>query len=351
MSAAVRNLVYIGTYTRSGRSQGIEAFDWDATSGALTHLSTTDMADPSFLAFDPTRQLLFAVSEGRGLDGGAVASFRIDPSNGQLTWLSQQPTGGGEPCHLTTNPSGRWLIVANHEQGSVAVLPVDADGRLAPMSDLRQHNGSGPGPTQEGTHAHFVTFDPTGERVLVNDKGIDQVVIYRLRDGRLEPAEPPFGQLHAGAAPRHLSFHPNGRYAYVNGEADMTITAFAYDRGALRELQVLPTMPENANRDGCSTAQILVEPSGSFVYVSNRGHDSIAQFAIDKNTGLLTSLGNVPTQGRTPRNFAIDPSGKRLYAANQESDTIVQFAIEGDGTLAPTGNLTEVGAPVCIVFR
>src|SRR6266511_2425104 len=190
-----------------------------------------------------------------------------------------------------------------------------------------------------------------GRARACNDKGIDQVVIYRLRDGRLEPAEPPFGQLHAGAAPRHLSFHPNGRYAYVNGEADMTITAFAYDRGALRELQVLPTMPENANRDGCSTAQILVEPSGSFVYVSNRGHDSIAQFAIDKNTGLLTSLGNVPTQGRTPRNFTIDPSGKRLYAANQESDTIVQFAIGGDGTLAPTGNVTEVGAPVCIVFR
>jgi 6-phosphogluconolactonase len=346
----VPNFVFVGTYTRSGRSRGIHTFDYDVDSGKLTHLTTTDLLDPSFLAFDPTRQWLFSVSEGMGAEGGQVASFRIVYETGALERLGIQPTGGGEPCHLTTDPSGQWLIVANHEHGSVAVLPIDGEGRLGPLSDLRQHEGSGPGPTQTGPHAHFVTFDPSGERLLVADKGIDQVVAYHLRDGRLVPADPPFGRLHAGAAPRHISFHPNGRFVYVNGEADMTITAFSYVDGAFEELQVRPTIPADASRDRCSTAQILVHPSGRFVYVSNRGHDSIAQFAIDQSTGRLTALGNVSTLGQTPRNFAFNPSGTRLYAANQGSDSIVEFDVGDDGRLEPTGAVTSVGAPVCVLF-
>jgi len=343
---------YVGTYTRSGRSEGIYVFDWDEASGVLTRASSIAENDPSFLAFDPSGQFLFAVSEGDGLDGGEAVSFRLDDSTGGLTRLSRQKTGGGEPCHLTADPSGRWLIVVNHEHGSVATFPIDADGLLQPRTDLRQHHGSGPGPTQTGPHAHFVTFDPGQERVLVTDKGIDQVVRYRLDPevGMLRPDDPPFGRLHAGAAPRHLSFHPSGRFAYVNGEADMTITAFSYPD--FDELQVLPTIPDDAPREGCSTAQIVVEPGGRFVYVSNRGHDSIAMFAIDAESGRLAPLGNVSTQGRTPRNFNVDPTGQRMYVANQGSDTIVQFNINQDsGVLEPTGSVTEVGAPVCIVFR
>jgi 6-phosphogluconolactonase len=343
---------YVGTYTRSGRSEGIHVFDWDETSGALRRVHTAPESDPSFLAFDPSGQFLFAVSEGDGLDGGEAVSFRLDDSTGALTPLSRQKTGGGEPCHLTINPSGRWLLVVNHEHGSVATFPVDADGVLRPRSDLRQHHGSGPGPTQAGPHAHFVTFDPPRERVLVCDKGIDQVVRYRLDTevGMLRPDDPPFGRLHAGAAPRHLAFHPSGRFAYVNGEADMTITAFSYPD--FEELDVLPTVPDDANREGCSTAQIMVEPGGRFVYVSNRGHDSIAMFSIDQDDGRLTPRGNVPTRGRTPRNFNIDPTGTRMYVANQGSDTIVQFSIDQtSGALEPTGEVAEVGAPVCIVFR
>ncbi len=346
VSVPLANLVFVGTYTRSGRSRGIHTLSFDSASGALSPVAVTELEDPSFLAFDPSRQLLFSVIEGRGRDGGAVASLRIE-DDGRLTQLSQQPTGGGEPCHLCTDPSGRWLIVANHEHGSVAVFPIGADGRLEPMSDLRQHHGSGPGPTQAGPHAHFVTFDPAGERVLVCDKGIDQVLLYHLRDRALDPADMPSGRLHPGAAPRHLSFHPNGRFVYVNGEADMTITAFSYADGKLEDLQVLSTLPDSADRTGCSTAQILVEPTGRYVYVSNRGHDSITQFAIDPDTGWLTWVRNVPTQGRTPRNFTIDPSGQRLFVANQESDNIVEFTLE----LEPTGNVTQVGAPVCILFR
>ena len=355
VDATTRNLVYVGTYTRSGRSQGIHVFQQDPLNGQLVLVQSIAEVDPSFLTFDPRRRFLFAVSEGLGLAGGAVASFKVDSSTGQLSPLSHQPSLGGEPCHLCCDPTGRWVLVANHEHGSVVVLPVDADGRLGPVSDFQQHVGSGPGPTQAGPHAHWVDFDLPGRRVLVADKGIDKVMIYRLDadTGRLVPNEPAFGLLHAGAAPRHLAFHPSGRYAYVNGEADMTITAFSYDdeRGALGQLQVLSTLPEGGPRDGCSTAEIVVDPAGRFVYVSNRGHDSIAIFGIDPATGLLTAVGHTPTQGRTPRNIAIDPTGTFLYAANQDSDTIVHFRIDHQrGQLIPTGDVTQVGAPVCILF-
>jgi 6-phosphogluconolactonase len=349
------NLVYVGSYTRSGHSEGIHIFQRDPATGKLSHLQTVPGTDPSFLAFDPSRRFLFAVSEGLGLDGGGVVSFAIDPSTGGLTQLSQQPTVGGEPCHLTCDPTGRWLVVVNHEHGSVVVFPVLPDGRLGPRSDFQQHVGSGPGPTQAGPHAHFVSFDPPGRHVLVADKGIDKVMIYQLDTsaGKLVPNDPPFGVMHSGAAPRHLAFHPNGRYLYVNGEADMTITAFSYDdqAGALSELQVLPTLPAGADREGVSTAQIMVEPSGGFVYVSNRGHDTIAIFAIDQASGRLTAVGHASTLGKTPRNFNIEPSGTYLYAGNQNSNTIVQFRIDhATGQLVPTGEVTPAGAPVCIIF-
>lgn len=352
---APSNLLYVGSYTRSGRSDGIHVFGHDPATGKLTHRSSIHAIDPSFLAFDPTRRFLFAVSEGLGREQGAVASFEIDSRTGDLTWLSEQPTGGGEPCHLCVDPAGGWLLVVNHEHGSVAVFPIDQSGRLGPASDQRQHMGFGPGPTQQGPHAHHVTFDPLGRRVLVTDKGIDQVVVYQFDGaaGKLIPNDPPFGQVHAGAAPRHLAFAPSGRYAYVNGEADMTLAVFDYDpeTGAMHEIQALPTLPSTAHPPGCSTAEVRVHPSGRFVYVSNRGHDSIACFAVDQATGRISPRGHVSTLGRTPRNFTIDPSGRRLYVGNQESDVVVHFDLDLEtGRLMATGDVTEVGAPVCLLF-
>jgi len=352
------NLVYVGTYTRAGEAEGIYVFRRDPESGALTQLHVIPDRDPSFLAFDPSKHFLFAVNEHREFAGegfGFAASYAIDQETGNLTFLSRQSTQGGEPCHLTTDPTGSHLFVANHEHGSVAVLPINPDGTLEPLSDLQQHHGSGPGPTQQGPHAHFTRFDPPGQRLLVCDKGIDKVMIYRLdaEAGKLVPADPPYAELHSGAAPRHISFHPGGRFAYVNGEADMTITAFSYDPegGVFTELHYLSTLPEGTTGERLSTAQIMVEPSGNYVYVSNRGHNTIAIFSINQETGRLTAVGHASTEGETPRNFNIDPSGTFLYAANQNSNTIVQFRIDHEtGRLQATGNVTQVGAPVCFLF-
>lgn len=352
------NLVYVGTYTRAGRAEGIYLFRHDPASGRLTQLGVVPERDPSFLALDPSKRFLYAVVEHREFAGeglGLAAAYAIDQDTGALRLLNRQSTHGGEPCHLTTDPSGRYLIVANHEHGSVAVLPIDPDGSLRPASHVEQHVGSGPGPTQQGPHAHFVTLDPPRQRLLVADKGIDKVMIYRLdaEVGKLVPADPPSASLHSGAAPRHIAFHPNGRFVYVNGEADMTVTAFAYDGegGVLEELHHLSTLPTGAAAERLSTAQILVHPSGRYVYVSNRGHDSIAIFAIDQETGRLAPAGHAATGGNTPRNFAFDPSGTFLYAANQNSDTIVHFRVDAEtGQLTPTGDVTAVGAPVCILF-
>jgi 6-phosphogluconolactonase len=353
-----KNLVYVGTYTEPPRrGEGIYVFRRDPASGALERLRVVgDVVNPSFLCFDPSHRFLFAVNETReygGRETGAASSFAIGEDGG-LTYLSKQPTEGGDPCHLITDPSGRCLIVANHESGTVGVLPIRAEGRLAQPSDVRQHRGSGPGPTQKSPHAHFVALDPAG-RVLVCDKGIDKVMIYRLdaAAGKLIANDPPYGTLHAGAAPRHISFHPSGRYAYVNGEADMTLTAFAYDpaTGTMTELHYLSTLPEGADVPRRSTAQCVVHPSGKFVYVSNRGHHSIAIFAIDQATGRISAVGHQPSGGETPRNFQIDPEGRFLYAANQDSHNVVVFAIDQEtGKLTPTGHEVEVGSPVCVIF-
>jgi 6-phosphogluconolactonase len=349
------NLAFIGTYTRGGRSEGIQVFSYQPETGRLTFRSSVEGRDPSFLVFDPTRRFLFATSEGLTDDTGAVVSYAIDSTSGALTQISRQPTGGGEPCHLAPDPTGRFLLVANHLNGSVTVFPVDDDGRIAPASHFRQHTGSGPGPTQQGPHAHHVTFDPAGQRVLLTDKGIDQVVVYRLdvATGELVPNDPPFGQIHAGAAPRHLAFGRDGTFAYVNGEADMTLSTCTYDAatGTLTEVQVASTLPDEADAEGFSTAEVAVDPTGRFVYVSNRGHHSIAAFDIDQSTGHVTPAGHVSTGGKTPRHFAIHPSGARVYVANQDSDTIVEFDVDPrSGQLTPTGQVTEVGAPVCILF-
>ena len=348
--------VYIGTYTR-GKSEGIYLYYMDKSTGVLEFASAAGgIENPAFLAIHPQQRYLYAVNEvGQfaGKPGGAVSAFAIDPETGELTLLNQQSSQGPGPCHLSVDHTGQFVLIANYSGGSVAILPIDSDGKLGEATDFVQHEGSSVNPRrQEKPHAHSIMVDESNRYAFVPDLGMDKIMIYRLNltEGKLEPNDEPWAKIKAGAGPRHFDFHPNGKYAYVINELDNTLIAFAYDaaRGTLREMQTVSTLPEDFS--GTSyCADVHVSPSGKFVYGSNRGHDSIAIFEIDEDTGRLTCVGYEPTQGKMPRNFAIDPTGAFLLAANQDSDNVVVFRIDRQtGSLKSTGSMIEVPKPVCV---
>jgi 6-phosphogluconolactonase len=352
--------VYVGTSTEPGGAEGIYVYRMDPTTGALTRLHTiSGLNSPTWVALHPTRPFLYAVErqvDEEGLRTGAVTAFAIDESSGALAVLNRKPSCGVSPPYVSVHPSGHFAFCANYGSGHVASLPIREDGHLGDAVTIILHEGSSVHPQrQTGPHAHFISPDPSGNYVLACDLGLDKVMIYRVNQssGALMPNDPPFAQLQPGAGTRHLAFHPSGRHVYVINEIDSTIGAFAYDpgRGAMTHLQTISTLP--AGFDGTShTAQIVVHPNGRFVYGSNRGHDSIAIFAVDQLDGTLTPAGHVPTQGRTPRNFNLDPSATFLYAANQNGNTIVTFRVDAQtGALTPTGQVTENPGPTCIVFR
>jgi 6-phosphogluconolactonase len=304
----------------------------------------------------PDKQFLLAVNEVNDFGGkssGAVSSFAIDDVRKSLTFQNQQPTHGAAPCHLAIDATGRYVVSANYGGGSVSVHPIRENGMLGVATDFIQHQGSSINPQrQQGPHAHSANIDAQNRFVLVCDLGIDRVLIYELdlNEGKLRPnAAQPWARVKSGAGPRHLDFHPNGEIVYVLNEIGSTITTFAWDaeRGTLTEIDSISTLPEDfTERNG--TADIHVHPSGKFVYSSNRGHDSIAMFAV-KDDGSLAPMGYTPTGGKTPRNFAIDPTGQYLLAANQNTDNIVVFTIDPkNGKLTPTGHVIHVPTPVCI---
>lgn len=358
LRGAMTTNVYVGTYTGDGQATGLGVFRLDPASGALDHVQTVPGLDsPTFLALHPDRPLLYAVErqvDQPGLETGAITAFAVDPQAGTLELLNRQPSGGVSPCYVSVHPSGRFVFGANYGSGQVTSVPVEGDGRLGTPVGVVQHEGSGPEPRrQEGPHAHSIVPDPGGRFVLSCDLGIDRVLVYRLGpDGALLPNSPPAGIANPGSGPRHLAFHPSRRSVYVVNELDSTVTVYAYDgeRGTLENRQSVSTLPPDfSGRSHC--AQIIVHPSGRFVYASNRGHDSIAVFAVDEGSGELTPLGQTSTEGRTPRNFNVDPTGSLLLAGNQDSGTIVPFRIDAvNGALTPTGRVTETPAPVCIVF-
>jgi 6-phosphogluconolactonase len=294
------------------------------------------------------------VADFQGKKAGAVSAFSVDPGTGKLALLNQQSSGGGGPCFVSTDTAGKHAFVANYGGGSVACLPIESDGRLREASAFVQHQGQGPTPRQKQPHAHSIKPDPTGRFVMAADLGLDKLLVYRfdVAGGKLDPHDPPAGVLAPGSGPRHFAFHPGGKFAYVINEMKSTVTTFAYDagRGALTEVQTVPTLPDGFAGNN-STAEIVVHPSGKFVYGSNRGHDSIAAFSIDGQSGRLTPAGHEPTGGKTPRNFNIDPTGTWLLAANQNSATVVVFKIDpATGKLTPTGTVANIPSPVCVKF-
>lgn len=357
--SSVKQRVYFGTYSRDTKSKGIYVADVDQSAGKLSAARLAAESDnPSFLAIHPNGKFLYAVCEVTDFGGtrsGCVAAYSIDSSNGQLTLLNQQSTKGGAPCHLVVDRSGRCVLSANYVGGSVCVHPLDAGGKLREASSFVQHQGmSANAKRQEAPHAHSINVDPANRFAFAADLGLDRVVSYHFDAERGTLAANPSGgvRLKPGAGPRHFAFRPDGRFAFTNNEIHSTVTALSYDAesGTLTEVNTLSTLP-TGYRDGNSTAECLVHPTGNFVYVSNRGHDSIAIFAVAGDTGRLRYIGNEPTQGKTPRNFSIDPTGTLLLAENQGSDTVVVFRIDADtGKLSATGGTIEVPSPVCAKF-
>lgn len=344
--------VYFGTYT-GPQSKGIYCYTLNMTTGALTpHGVTEGVVNPSFLALHPTRPLLFAVAEvSRFGDApaGGVAAFQIDPASGQLKLLNTQNSGGTGPCYLSVDPTGTHVLVANYGGGSVACLPIDPTGRLQPACTFIQfHSDAKP-------HAHAITPDPTGQFAIATDLGLNQIRVfaYDATNGKLTANDPPFVSLPTGTGPRHFTFHPNGKWCYVINELNSTLNAFAWNAqtGTLTPFDHLATIPTDFH-DRNDTAHIAVHPSGRWLYGSNRGHDSIAVFRIDPDTGKLTGIGFEPTRGRTPRHFNIDPTGTFLLAANQKSDNVQVFRIDAQtGLLTPIGQPVPIPSPVCVVFR
>ena len=351
--------VYFGTFT-DRQSKGIYRSTMNAATGALSQPElVAQVPSPSFLALHPNHRFMYSVNEVDRFDGrhtGSISAFAIDPASGQLTLLNQAPSGGAGPTHIAIDRTGQLVLVANYAGGSVAALPIQFDGRVSDPAAVDQHRGKGTDPARQGEpHAHCVNFDPANRFALSADLGLDKVFVYHVdpRAGTIAANNPPFASVAAGSGPRHLAFGRSGREVYVTNEMACTVTAFHYDpnRGSLVEFQSISTLPEDFQGQK-STAEIMVHPSGKFLYVSNRGDaNSIALFSIDRQTGKLTAVDHTSTQGRTPRSFGIDPAGTWFLAANQDTDNVVVFRIDpATGKLKPTGVNLHVPTPVCVTF-
>jgi 6-phosphogluconolactonase len=353
-------LLFVGTYTNTkAASKGIYVCRYNASSGQLLSLGVAaEIPNPSYLAVDPTHKFLYAVNElenYKGEKSGAVTAFSIDRKTGKLRKLNDVASRGEDPCYVALDNTGKYVLVANYTSGNIAVFPVQEDGSLGEASAFVQHHGSGPNKErQEGPHAHYIRTTADNRFAVVSDLGLDKLLVYRFAatSGSLTPNDPPAAaDLPPGEGPRHVAFAPNNKFAYTVNELKSTVTAFTFDAsaGVLKAFQTVSTLPKDfsGQNDG---AEIHVHPNGKFLYASNRGHDSIAEFSIDQSTGRVTLVHNFSIQGKTPRDFELDPSGGHLLAAGQDTNNIVVFRIDPTtGKLRPTAHI-DVPAPVGLTF-
>lgn len=351
--------VYVGTYT-GPKSQGIYVYKLSEATGKLTPLGLAGKAtNPSFLAITPNHRYLYAVDEISDYEGkkaGGVSAFSIDRKTGKLTFLNALPSGGPGPCHVTVDHTGKYVFVANYEVGSVAAFPILADGRLGKATAFLSHTGHSVDPKrQEGPHAHSIYASPDNRFVLSADLGTDRIYVYRFdaTKGTLTPNDPPSAAVPPGTGPRHLAFSADGKFLYAIEEMGSSLTTFSYDaaRGVLSPLGTISTMPKDyKGYNDC--AELMMHPSGKFLYGSNRGHNSITVFSIEMVKSAPKPIQHVPTEGKEPRGFGIDPTGSYLIAGNQNSDTLVVFRIDAKtGRLTPTGQKLDIAAPVCVMFE
>jgi 6-phosphogluconolactonase (cycloisomerase 2 family) len=347
---------YVGSFTseaRKARGEGISAYRIDPATGRWARVQAlTREVNPGYLAVDPRRNVLYAVHS----EANQVSAFAINETIGELTLINRQSCGGDNPVHLALDATGRFLVVANYASGNVVALQVDADGSLGRRTaDVALRGELGPHRTEQSVpHPHHCPFDPSGRIVVVPDKGLDRVFAFRLdpATGALVPTDPPSVKTRSGAGPRHIGFHPRLPFAYVINELDSTVGVYRLrESGALEPIQIVPSIPASFTGDNTGAA-VAVAPSGRFVYVSNRGHNSVGIFRVDESNGLLAAVAWEPTKGPTPRFIGLDPTGARLYAANQAGDAIVEFDVNGSsGLLTATGRIMVAGTPVCVVWR
>ena len=353
-------MVYVGTYTgHDSNSKGIYAYRFK--SGQLTPVGTTGLVaetpNPSFLAADPSHRFLYAVNESvPGEKNGMVSAFSIDGKTGKLTLLNQVSSGGAGPCAVSLDRTGKHVLIANYDSGSVSVFPVLRGGRLGEASAFVQHSGHSINPERQGgPHAHDILASPDNRFVLAADLGLDQLLVYRFNatKGSLTANSPAAASVPAGSGPRHFVFDQSDKFVYVVNEMHSTVTVFSYDakQGKLNELQTVPALRKNTNPESTTAAEIALGRSGRYLYTSNRGEDTITVFEIDPVKHTLTAVQHAPTLGKTPRGFAIDPTGSYLVAANQDTDNVFVFHINPKtGQLTPTGKVLEVPSPVCVIF-
>jgi 6-phosphogluconolactonase len=350
--------VFFGTHA-SGANKGFSVARFDTVSGILTTPKfITEAAAPAFFVIHPDGKHLYScnsIDSFAGQASGAISAYSIDPLTTRLTLINQKPTGGSNPSYISLDASGRFALVANYNGGNIAVISIKPDGSLGERTAFIQHTGSSIHPVRQTMpHAHSIKLDPLNRFALVCDLGLDKVFVYRFdqKTGSLAPNDPPFAQITPGSGPRHLAFHPNGRIVYVMNEISSTVGVFAWDpqQGKLSELQTVSALPSDFKGVNTS-AEIAVHPNGKFLYCTNRGHDSMAVFAIDPVSGHLTLIENIATQGHSPRNFTFDPTGRWIIVTNHGSDNAMVFRVdEHTGKLTPTGNPVTVAYPFCERF-
>lgn len=348
-----RLLVFAGSYAES-TDNGVYVYSFDEATGELTQTDAfMGLKNPTFLNIDAPAGRLYAIGEAAYSDGtkiGEASSFAIDPAKGSIHLLNRLNTVGAPTCHIQRSDDSKYLSVTSYHGGMVGLFAIREDGQIGESLDVQQHEGHSVHPNQDRPHPHSSFYDPTGKYVLVQDLGLDRIYTYALdqEEGKLERVAE---QVTApGAGPRHLVFHPNGKYAFVINELNSTVTAYQYDgsNGTLSEIHSISTLPADyEGENGC--AEIAISKDGRFVYGSNRGHDSIVQYEVDQATGQLTLVQHVSTEGGHPRHFSLTPNGNYLLAANRDGNNIVTFTVDAEsGKLTYTGKSVEVSKPVCV---
>lgn len=343
--------LYAGSYTRQP-DEGIAVYQFNSTTGDLKRISTAKgIINPSFLSISSDRHFLYSLL---GSNSDSVAAFSIDQTSHELTFLNAASLEGSSgACHLEVDRTGHCLLTGNYGSGSVTALSIDREGRIGNVVQTIVHQGSSIDTLrQKKPFVHSVNITPDNKDVFVPDLGTDKIMTYELdlKTGHLRPADVPFTSVRAGSGPRHFTFHPNGKFAYVIQEMGALITAFSYTDGRLEPIQVISTLPTGYNGKKWA-ADIHISPDGKFLYGSNRDAETLAIFSINENTGRLTAVGYEPVRGKTPRNFAIDPTGNFVLVANQDSGNITVFKRDKlTGKLSYTGRETMLPTPVCLKF-